>query len=560
MAKYFEDYDKNTFTTSSDDDKINKKNNSGSYPAFRKPVFRGNSNGVENRFHSANNTPVQSGNKPYSYGIPMSREDKIAQSLGRSLNTALTNEKNRVKAIADKMSRDIEKTKQRQNGTQSAKRSDTSFALQDKNEGSHKAEKLSVVTPVPKEQKIYSGTPVNPEYAISKTYGTEKEKDVFAVLKGMDEVTGKDDAGRYLRGRTEWLTHNHFDHLNQEGIQRKTGSMLDSGSLNAYGNYKKSNEKKNALNPDSRVSMEDDPAYVRTMYSGTAYNLSEGEKRINEKNGQMNVFTSSASYENFYNQRMRILKELDVPLNYLFEEKIEYETKLMKNYNSIVKRYGESEAYNLYTTLYDCRDSEEFNRDVRNFIIASKAMDKKNIRDNYEQINKRPVAYAITRLIEMKDAYKYTDDPFKKNLYAEAGKYLKAYILEHCKAFGNDYVESVISDTLAKEEVYDGKSTYRWIEALEVLLDNDYKIPEISLNSGTMTIDNLKLDLAQIMDCVASERPIVIYGRTHYTGNTQKIRYRSGGSIDKTVYPYVSMVYSEYSFEDNINNLNTGRS
>jgi len=75
-----------------------------------------------------------------------------------------------------------------------------------------------------------------------------------------------------------------------------------------------------------------------------------------------------------------------------------------------------------------------------------------------------------------------------------------------------------------------------------------------------MTIDNLKLDLAQIMDCVASERPIVIYGRTHYTGNTQKIRYRSGGSIDKTVYPYVSMVYSEYSFEDNINNLNTGRS
>ena len=205
MAKYFEDYDKNTFTTSSDDDKINKKNNSGSYPAFRKPVFRGNSNGVENRFHSAANTPVQSGNKPYSYGIPMTREDKIAQSLGRSLNTALTNEKNRVKAIADKMSRDIEKTKQRQNGTQSAKRSDTSFALQDKNEAPLKAEKLSVVTPVPKEQKIYSGTPVNPEYAVSKTYGTEKEKDVFAVLKGMDEVTGKDDAGRYLRGRTEWL-------------------------------------------------------------------------------------------------------------------------------------------------------------------------------------------------------------------------------------------------------------------------------------------------------------------------------------------------------------------
>ena len=81
MAKYFEDYDKNTFTTSSDDDKINKKNNSGSYPAFRKLVFRGNSKGVENRFHSANNTPVQSENKPYSYGIPMSREDKIAENL-----------------------------------------------------------------------------------------------------------------------------------------------------------------------------------------------------------------------------------------------------------------------------------------------------------------------------------------------------------------------------------------------------------------------------------------------------------------------------------------------
>ena len=84
MAKYFEDYDKNTFTTSSDDDKINKKNNSGSYPAFRKLVFRGNSKGVENRFHSANNTPVQSGNKPYSYGIPMSRyaEDMRAYLYG----------------------------------------------------------------------------------------------------------------------------------------------------------------------------------------------------------------------------------------------------------------------------------------------------------------------------------------------------------------------------------------------------------------------------------------------------------------------------------------------
>ena len=81
MAKYFEDYDKNTFTTSSDDDKINKGNTGSTYPDFGKPVFRGNSKGVENRFHSANNTPVQSENRPYSYGIPMSREDKIAESL-----------------------------------------------------------------------------------------------------------------------------------------------------------------------------------------------------------------------------------------------------------------------------------------------------------------------------------------------------------------------------------------------------------------------------------------------------------------------------------------------
>ena len=61
-------------------------------------MFRGNSNGVENRFHSAANIPAQSENKPYS--------------LGRSL----AKEKNRVKAIADKMSRDTEKIRYKSGG------------------------------------------------------------------------------------------------------------------------------------------------------------------------------------------------------------------------------------------------------------------------------------------------------------------------------------------------------------------------------------------------------------------------------------------------------------
>jgi len=75
MNNHKKQYAKNTFTTSSDDDKINKENTGSTYPDFRKPVFRGNSKGVENRFHSAANIPAQSENKPYSYGIPMSRED-----------------------------------------------------------------------------------------------------------------------------------------------------------------------------------------------------------------------------------------------------------------------------------------------------------------------------------------------------------------------------------------------------------------------------------------------------------------------------------------------------
>ena len=84
MNNHKNQYAKNTFTTSSDDDKINKENTGSSYPDFGKPVFRGNSKGVENRFHSANNTPVQPENKPYSYGIPMSRyaEDMRAYLYG----------------------------------------------------------------------------------------------------------------------------------------------------------------------------------------------------------------------------------------------------------------------------------------------------------------------------------------------------------------------------------------------------------------------------------------------------------------------------------------------
>ena len=76
----------------------------------------------------------------------------------------------------------------------------------------------------------------------------------------------------------------------------------------------------------------------------------------------------------------------------------------------------------------------------------------------------------------------------------------------------------------------------------------------------TLNADDIKFDLMQIVDCIAEGRPVVIYGRTNYTGDTEKIRYKSGGDIDRTVYPYTSLPFGDYSFEDDINNMNSGRS
>ncbi len=522
MNNHKNQYAKNTFTTSSDDDKINKENTGSSYPDFGKPVFRGNSKGVENRFHSATNIPAQSENKPYSYGIPMSREDKIAQSLGRSL----AKEKNRVKAIADKMSRDIEKTKQEQKGTQSAKRSDTSFALQDKNDAPLKAEKLSVVTPVPKEQKIYSGTPVNPEYAISKTYGTEKEKDVFAVLKGMDEVTGKDDAGRYLRGRTEWLTHNHFDHLNQEDIQRKTSSMLDSGSLNAYGNYKKSNEKKNALNPDSRVSMEDDFQVDDVPMANPGkilQKIDDGyEAEIQHNNG---------------------LSDIDYVT----------ETIAKKSTEKGFMYKAQTQKERAYVRISGAHDDDIFDYNVYNDIVRQADVNYNHIHTNYKEIKNNRLAYAITKLIEMK--IYYDDAETEKNnaktaekrntynevqkIYSEAGRYLKAYI--DFVVYGGsentrEFTSNAITEALNHENVYDGKSIDYWLKALNYALDPRNAAAVRGSSEVNMSIYDLRADLTALKDSLQIRGKAEIRGYVSGSDSRLYVRYSSDtGVLNPTV-------------------------
>ena len=241
---------------------------------------------------------------------------------------------------------------------------------------------------MPKEQKIYSGTPVNPEYAISKTYGTEKEKDVFAVLKGMDEVTGKDDAGRYLRGRTEWISN-----------ENRYLSVVNNNAERKVSGYSKNN-------PDDM----ENSGYSELRLLSASEALSDNKLEIGKKID-----------EAFKEEQMTPLLGDEYSFSILRSMQESYKKKMKLNYDGMVKKYGKDNIDRLYGIMYDTRNSEEFNADFYNGILLPKGSEMKYINKNYTEITKRPISYAIARLIEIKIEYERTDNPINRRVCAEAG-------------------------------------------------------------------------------------------------------------------------------------------
>lgn len=166
----FMDFNEKNFTSSFNNDRINKR---------------------------------ESGGKSYN---PRSVSPFLnAEKAMAGVSKRLAEEKNKAYTVAQSVAKNVWGEKEGKNTTQRSKTNKVTFESPMKKDASFKVEKLPFSTPVPKEQQHFSSIPANTGYAVSKNYGTKKEKDNFAAVPGMDEITAKNDSVRYFRGSSEQI-------------------------------------------------------------------------------------------------------------------------------------------------------------------------------------------------------------------------------------------------------------------------------------------------------------------------------------------------------------------